>query len=88
MMCCAVVCRVICGVLCPQGYTSSSSTRSGTICRTSTRFSSILGRLEVQRQLEQQPGPSRSLQDLLAQLEVCVRCLGSCVFVCGMFQLW
>jgi hypothetical protein len=30
----------------------------------------MLGRLEAQRASEQQPGPSRSLQDLLAQLEV------------------
>lgn len=55
---------------CVQGYMSSSSTRSGTICRTSTRHSSILGRLEQQRQMEQQHGPSRSLADLLGQLEV------------------
>jgi hypothetical protein len=54
-----------------QGYTSSSSTRSGTVSRTAVRYGSVLDRWEAQRVIEQQPGPSRSLQDLLAQLEVC-----------------
>lgn len=49
---------------------SSSSTRSGTLCRSAFRCTSILGRLEAQRAMEQQPGPSRSLKDLLGQLEV------------------
>lgn len=53
---------------------SSSSTRSGTICRSAVRCSSVLGRLELQRQMEQQPGPCKSLQDLLVQLEVGASC--------------
>jgi hypothetical protein len=55
---------------------SSSSTRSGTMCRSAMRCVSVLGRLEAQRAAEQQPGPASSLTGLLAQLEVSKHWIG------------
>lgn len=73
-LCCALIthCQCVVASLClTQGYTSSSSTaNSGTMFRSFARNASVASRLIAQRRKEQQLQPLKSLEQLMAQLEV------------------